>query len=216
MRHGETTRPDLFHGAESDVELGPAGRLQAAHAAVWLRTHAPQAVYCSTMRRARQTAAIVSQMLGLPDPIPLPSLHERRMASLSGRPRSEGWSIYAETRNRWMAGDLDATHPGGESYRAIAARVIPTFLEIAQRHPGAAVVVVAHGVVIRVLLTSLLQDATPADWERFGIDCAAINALDFDGARWTAWLLNESPTPQPQPAELTDPHPPADFSGDRP
>lgn len=193
LRHGETARPDLFHGAESDVALGESGRRQAAAAADWLRGHAPAAVYCSTMTRARQTAAILARSLGLPDPIVVPNLHERRMAELSGRPREDGWPLYLQARDRWIAGDLDATHPGAESYREIAGRAVPSFQAVAARHPGGSAVVVAHGVVIRVLLTSLLEGATAADWDRFGIDCAAVNALDFDGARWTAWQLNGVP-----------------------
>jgi broad specificity phosphatase PhoE len=190
LRHGETARPDLFHGAESDVDLGERGRAQAAGAAELLRRHAPCAVYCSGMTRARRTADVLAAALGVGDPRIVPALHERRMGALSGRSRDDGWPTYLRARDRWVAGDLDATHDGAESYRMIAARVVPPFLAIARAHPGRAVVVVAHGVVIRVLLTSLLVGASPADWDCFGIDCAALNALDFDGERWTAWHLN--------------------------
>ncbi len=112
------------------------------------------------------------------------------MAALSGQPKAEVWPIYEQVRERWIAGDLDATHEGAESYREIAERVVPRLTAIAACHVGEAVVLVAHGVVIRVLLTQLLDGAGPADWERFGIDCAAVNALDFDGRKWTAWMLN--------------------------
>ena len=36
---------------------------------------------------------------------------------MSGMDRELGWPIYEEIKARWMAGEIDATHPGGESYR---------------------------------------------------------------------------------------------------
>jgi broad specificity phosphatase PhoE len=109
---------------------------------------------------------------------------------LSGRARDEGWSIYAECKRRWIAGDLEYSHLGGESYDQVRRRVIPIFQELATRHSGTTIVVVAHGVVIRVVLTSLLQGTRPADFDPFEIDFASVNDLWFDGANWSARALN--------------------------
>ena len=43
-RHAETATPNVVHGAESDVELGEHGRLQAAAAAGWFRDLSPTVV----------------------------------------------------------------------------------------------------------------------------------------------------------------------------
>jgi broad specificity phosphatase PhoE len=88
-----------------------------------------------------------------------------------------------------MAGQLDYTHEGGESYLEIQGRVVPAFQTIANRHPGETIVVVAHGVVIRVLLTSLLDGFGPADFERIAIDHVAINDLRLEKDRWRAESL---------------------------
>jgi len=192
LRHAETAQPDRFHGAESDVPLGGRGHRQAAEVARWLAAQGPVALYCSGMRRAIETAAPIGAASGL-EPVVVPELHERFMGPLSGMGRAEGWSIYESTRLRWMAGDLDSTHEGGESYRSIRARVVPAFLALAERHRGQTVVVVAHGVVNRVLLTSLLSGSGPHDFERFGIDFVAVNDLRWDGGSWTAALLNGRP-----------------------
>jgi broad specificity phosphatase PhoE len=192
LRHAETAAPERFHGAESDVALGEAGRLQAEAAARALARLRPDALYCSTMRRARETAAPIGRACGL-DPRPLPRLHERRMGTLSGAIRAEVGDRYQETRRRWEAGDLDATHPGAESYRMIRDRVLGPFESLARSHPDRTAIVVAHGVVIRVLLCSLLPDAGPARFERFGIDFVAVNDLRWDGATWAAARLNAPP-----------------------
>lgn len=194
LRHAETAAPDRFHGAESDVGLGARGHRQAAEVAARLAPARPSALYCSAMRRAVETARPIGRACGL-EPVAVPALHERRMGGLSGAGRDEGWATYERTRRLWMAGDLDATHEGAESYRDLRRRVVPAFLGLARRHPGRTIVVVAHGVVIRVLLTSLLPDSGPRDFDRFGIDFVAVNDLRWDGARWHAPRLNAAEVP---------------------
>lgn len=112
------------------------------------------------------------------------------MAGLSGMPRDQGWPLYEASFRQWMAGDWDATHPGGESYREIRQRVLPAIDAIRAAHHGASVVVVAHGVVIRVLITSLVEGYSCRDWENLGIDFTAINVLHAHGETWHATHLN--------------------------
>ncbi|MBN9280126.1 MAG: Lrp/AsnC ligand binding domain-containing protein, partial [Hyphomicrobium sp.] len=59
--------------------------------------------------------------------------------------------------------DLEFTHPGGESFAAIARRVLPILDDVRRRNEGRTSLVVAHGIVIRVALLSLLSDRDPAD-----------------------------------------------------
>ena len=59
--------------------------------------------------------------------------------------------------DRWKSGDLEAAHEGGESYAQMRDRVVPAFVGLAQSHPGQTIIVVAHGVVIRVLLSTLAR-----------------------------------------------------------
>jgi broad specificity phosphatase PhoE len=116
---------------------------------------------------------------------------------LSGVSREEGWATYAETKVRWIAGDLEASHPGGESFADIRRRVVPILEELVARHRGGTIIVVAHGVVIRVALTSLVAGFSPADFDRVAIDFASVNDLWFDGRNWTARGLNQVIAPSP-------------------
>jgi broad specificity phosphatase PhoE len=190
LRHAETSAPDRFHGAESDVGLGARGLLQAEAVARRLAARAPDVLYSSAMLRARQTADAIARACGL-TPQVIPELHERKMGPLSGLSREEGLGAYAEAKRRWMAGEVDYTHEGGESYAAIRARVVPIFRRLAEGAAGKTAVVVAHGVVIRVALTSLLAGSGPEDFERFAIDNAALNELRWDGRAWAAEALNQ-------------------------
>src|SRR5213076_824085 len=105
--------------------------------------------------------------------------------------RADGWATYAESKARWIAGDLDFSHPGGESYADIRRRVCPVFQDLAARHRGETLIVVAHGVVIRVAMTSLVTGFTPSDFDRIAIDFASVNDLWCDGTTWTARKLNQ-------------------------
>lgn len=189
-RHAETSAPDRFHGAESDIGLSDWGFRQANLLGQSLKNTGASALYSSAMRRAIDTAAPIGQACGL-NPVAIPTLHERKIGPLSGLSREEGWATYAAVKARWIAGDLDCAHAGGESYADIRRRVVPIFADLAARHRGETVIVVAHGVVIRVVITTLVSGFQPADFDRIAIDFASVNDLVFDGTIWTATSLNQ-------------------------
>jgi 2,3-bisphosphoglycerate-dependent phosphoglycerate mutase len=190
LRHAETSAPDRFHGAESDIGLSAWGSRQAEILGESLKDLGASAVYCSAMRRAIDTAEPIGIACRLVPTIQ-PALHERRLGPLSGVSREEGWSIYAQSKSRWIDGDIEYSHPGGESYADIRRRVLPILKEIVVAHPGQTIIIVAHGVVIRVILTTLLADYQPGDFDRIAIDFASINDLWFDGETWAARELNK-------------------------
>lgn len=200
LRHAETSAPDRFHGCESDVGLSDRGLAQARQAATEIARVRPTALYCSALRRARETADAIAAVCGLPPRI-APELHERRMGPLSNTPREQSWAVYEEARRRWTAGELDHTHEGGESFAAVRDRVVPSLGAIADRHPGETVVVVAHGVVIRVLLCSLAAGLDPSRFADLPIDYVGIYALRRDETGWT--LENDPPAER----RTTDPSP---------
>lgn len=196
IRHAETSTPNVFHGAESDIGLSAWGERQAVLLGERLADVGAAALYCSGMRRAIATAGPIGAACGL-SPEVVVDLHERRIGSLSGQTREAGWDVYGESKRRWIAGDLEFTHPGGESFAAIGRRVMPILDELRRRHEGGATIVVAHGVVIRVALLSLLPEYAPADFDRIAIDFASINDLAWDGSSWSAATLNEVVAPSP-------------------
>jgi 2,3-bisphosphoglycerate-dependent phosphoglycerate mutase len=189
-RHAETSAPDRFHGAESDIGLSEWGARQAELLGQSLREVGATALYSSAMRRAVDTAAPIGVACGL-TPVAIPALHERKIGPLSGLSREEGWSTYAASKERWIAGDLEHTHAGGESYADIRRRILPIFGKLTSRHQGETIIVVAHGVVIRVFLTSLVSGFQPSDFDRIAIDFASVNDVIFDGTTWTAVSLNQ-------------------------
>jgi broad specificity phosphatase PhoE len=185
-RHAETATPTLFHGAESDVELGAHGHRQAAAAVGWFAARKPTAVVSSAMKRAVQTAAPIAAGCGVPHVLE-PLLHERRVGSLSGKSRGEGDAIWEQTLAHWLAGDTGYALPDMESFDAIRARTLPVFERVVGAHRGGRVVIVCHGVVCKVLLLSLLRNRTAADWVKIGTARnLAVSELVPDEGSWRA------------------------------
>ncbi|QJX00707.1 histidine phosphatase family protein [Frigoriglobus tundricola] len=195
VRHAETAAPTLFHGAESDVELGAHGRRQTAAVVPWFAALRPSAVVSSAMRRAVETAAPIAAACGVPH-LREPDLHERRVGSLSRQPREQADSVWEETLARWIAGDTGFAIAGMESFDAIRDRTLPAFRRVAEAHPGGRVVIVCHGVVCKVLLLSLLRGRTAADWVTIGrAQNLAVSELVPDAGTWTARQLLTVPPP---------------------
>ncbi len=180
LRHAVTSAPDFFHGAESDVGLGPRGEEQARRVAARIAAERPDAVYSSGMRRAAETARIIARACGL-SALEWPGLHERRMGPLSGVPRQEGWSAYETSKAHWIAGRLEHTHEGGESFAAMRSRGTESFRALLDQEAGRTIVLVAHGVLNRVLLASMVGGYSHEDFERISLDFVGVHDLRWDG-----------------------------------
>jgi probable phosphoglycerate mutase len=192
LRHAEAANPHIFHGAESDVDLSERGRRQAELIAPVLAAQVPQVVISSAMRRAVETATPIAHACGLELQIE-PELHERRVGALVGTPTRGHDGVWPDTLRRWLSGDTSFALPGAESFDDIRRRVMPVWQRVTTEHTGKTLVIVAHGVVCRVLLLSLLPGYSISDWHDIHIDNVAINELLHDGRSWRALRLNDLP-----------------------
>jgi broad specificity phosphatase PhoE len=148
------------------------------------------------MRRARETAGLIAGACGL-EMVVVEGLHERRMGDLSGMAKADGWELYVGEMDRWMAGELDFARDGAETFAEVRDRAVPALEGLAERFEGRTIVVVAHGVLIRIALASLLDDRGPEDFDRIGIDNGAVNDLRCEGGLWRAAALNVRPAGLP-------------------
>ena len=64
VRHGKTSDPDRFHGAESNIGLSAWGTQQAEQLGLWLKGAGAQALYSSGLRRAVETAVPIGRACG--------------------------------------------------------------------------------------------------------------------------------------------------------
>ena len=151
-RHGETdwTREGRFQG-QADLPLNAIGLKQARRLAALLAEADLQALYCSDLQRALQTASIIGARLGLA-PIQDCRLREMRLGEWEGMLKEQ---IIAVDPQLWERRELDPLHvkpPGGENLLELAERVWPAADQIARQYPGRQVLLVAHGVSLACLI----------------------------------------------------------------
>ena len=192
LRHGKTSDPDRFHGAESDVGLSERGLRQSSVLARHLVDFRPAALYCSGMRRALETARPIAEACGLL-PETVADLHEWRMGAISGRNKEEARAVYAGVMKRWAAGERGYKPEGAESYAEIEGRVRQPFEDLVDLAAGRTIVIVSHGMVIRVLFTSLFGIFHPKDLRQIRVDTGAFNDLRRTNEIWNAKALNVRP-----------------------
>src|SRR5947209_6066216 len=184
LRHAESADPLVFHGAESDVGLSERGRRQAELLAPVLAEARPAAVVSSAMRRAVDTATPIAAACGLGLRVE-PDLHERRVGALSGTATQGSEGVWPDTLRRWVAGETAYAPPGAESFDAIRDRVLPVWRRLTRDYEGRTLVIVAHGIVCRVLLLSELPGLGPAEWPNLGpIRNLGVNELLWAGEAW--------------------------------
>ena len=194
LRHAETTAPHVFNGSESDVHLSELGFRQAELLGSWFVANRPTAVVSSTMIRAVQTALPIARQCGAPHSRE-PLLREREIGSLSGQAFHPTLGPWAETVREWSSGNTAFTTTGAESFDALKLRLHEGWNRVVQDHPGGRVVVVAHGIVCKVLLLTLLHGWNVGGWEKIGrVANAAVSELvPGEDGHWHPVKLLEIP-----------------------
>ncbi len=151
IRHALPVRRELAEGV-ADPELSSEGREQARHLSQYLASEHLDAVYASTMRRARQTADPIVEDRDLDVRIE-PDVAEFDRFSTEYVPVEE---LKATGDPRWHA-MLDGTwQQEAEDPATFNARTIGAIERIIGDHRGDRVAVVCHGGVINAYLTDLL------------------------------------------------------------
>ncbi len=152
LRHGQSTwNAEGRWQGWSDPPLSELGRAQAADAAGHLAGLGLDCVTASDLDRARTTAAIVADALGLGRVGVDGDLREFNVGAWEGLTRPEIERRWPDDLEAWRNGRLAAT-PGGETRLAFLARVEAGLARVvASARGGGSPLVVTHGGVIRAL-----------------------------------------------------------------
>ncbi len=157
VRHGESTwnASGLVQGQAEGPVLSPEGRSQAALVARRLNGVPFGAVISSDLERARETADIIVDEIGLDcRRIEDTAIRERHFGAAQGMPFSTLGPAWSGIEGGRVV-DTEARPPGGESLTALYERVREFLLECVQRARDSDVLVVTHGGVIRVAQAAL-------------------------------------------------------------
>lgn len=179
VRHGATANnlanPPLLQGRGINSELSDAGRHQATCAAELLSKHPLAAIYSSPLMRARQTAEIVAAPHGLAVQL-VGAIVEVDVGEWEGRSWKEISRTEPKPYQQFITDSANHGYLGGENLAQVLERSGPALDALLQKHRGATIAVVAHKVVNRVYVASLL--GVPLDRAReINQDNCAINVI---------------------------------------
>jgi probable phosphoglycerate mutase len=143
VRHGETdwNRERRWQG-HADPPLNAVGRDQARRLAESLADERFDALFSSDLARARESAEIIGERLGLPVGLE-PRWREVDVGEWSGLTSAEVELRYPEAFARRRNGA--AGWEQGETYEAMGARVADAIYAIADAYPEGRLLVVTHG-----------------------------------------------------------------------
>lgn len=181
VRHGETAwnRAGRLQGSR-DLPLNEVGRRQAEALAELLRPRTISAVFCSPLRRARQTAERILAGRDVPLQI-LPELAEMRCGAWEGLDAAERERRYPRVFEEWREDPWRAAIPDGEPLEQLHDRAGRALGAILRESAGKRVVVSGHGFLNRVILLSLLGRPRDSFWELKQAN-ASCHVLRWDAA----------------------------------
>jgi probable phosphoglycerate mutase len=171
VRHGETDwNLERRWQGHADPGLNDTGRRQAVELAARFASTSVDALYSSDLARARETADVIGESLGLPVSLD-PRLREVDVGEWSGLTTAEIELRHPDGLERRRRGGTGWTN--GESYEAMGERVLEALRAIASSHPAGRVVVVTHGGPLCSVW--LAAGGELANWER----CANADMDEF-------------------------------------
>jgi probable phosphoglycerate mutase len=166
VRHGQSTanRDGILQG-RSDAPLSDLGRRQAAQLGSWLheRGFSWHAVYCSPLRRARDTAGIIVEQTEAPAASEDSDLEEVHVGEMQGKPHAQLHQDHPSFYARGIEAMGDYSEFGGEAYDDVQVRVQRLMAKLSERHRAAEhrLLLVSHGGLLFQLIKALVSVPVP-------------------------------------------------------
>lgn len=174
VRHGQTeyNRQHLFQGS-SDIPLNDTGREQAHQALATATPVAWDAVITSPLARAQETGRIIASDHSLSFEGTDPRLVEIDWGQAEGR-------SVAEMEARYPG----RSFPGREDLHSVVDRACSALDELADARPGQSVLLVAHGTLIRLLISGVTGEHLPS------LPNGALSLLEVEDDTWTVHVIS--------------------------
>ena len=180
LRHGQTSssRDNVFCGSGLDPDLTPEGAQMAAQFADAFGAMSWQAIYASSLKRAQQTAAPISEKTGL-EVQTRDDLREIAYGDWEGKTVAEVDAQFHDAHIRWTADPAWNAPTGGETAIVIARRGLQVVEEIRESINDGNVLIVSHKATIRIILCSLLGIDVGRYRFRLGCPVGSVSIVEF-------------------------------------
>ena len=189
IRHGETDyNNSLRFQGQTDIPLNQKGIEQAEKAADFFRDIPLQAIYTSTLIRAKTTAEIIAAAKGM-ELQETDALQEMSFGIWENMNSKDIQKKYAKQWKDFFASPANTTIPQGESMLDVQKRAYPVVQEILDQYPEGDVAFVAHGGIIRVLMCTMLGLDLNRAWH-LHVGNASITCFYYWGRSYTLDYAN--------------------------
>ena len=180
-RHGETAWnvERVFRG-RADVNLDDVGVRQAELLGKYLSNWQLEAIYCSPLRRALDTANMIARYQKAAVCI-AEGLTDFDYGEWQSLPEQEVRRLYPTLLNEWRSSPQKVRMPEGESLEDLRGRAVQVVTGILLKHQGN-VLLVSHRVVIKILVCHLLRLDNSHFWN-IRQDVCGITVFDYTDAR---------------------------------
>ena len=191
IRHGQTdwNRLGKYQG-QADVPLSKEGLRQAEQLAQHFPADALDIIYTSDLQRAWKTAERLAERFSSPMKADK-ALRELNFGDWEGLTYQEIAAKWPQEVAHLFGAPEKLNIPGGETFPALQQRAMEKIHEIRAENEGKTVAVVAHGAIIKAILTGLLHMPIHYVWT-LRQDNTAVNILRFDEDFMSVELLNGS------------------------
>jgi alpha-ribazole phosphatase len=191
VRHGETElNSALRYWGRSDVKLSPLGLSQAERLRDRLTCEKIDAIYSSSMIRARVTAEIISSghRVLISE---CPELCEVDFGKLEGLTFEEIKQQYPDVAKLWIERSPNLEYPEGESRNQFYDRVCGFIPRLGNHHPDETILIVAHSGVLRTVICHLIGIDLDFRWH-MRLDLASLSIIETFPNMNVLTLLNDT------------------------
>ena len=198
IRHGENPAniTKEFSHRLVDYSLTPKGVLQAQQTGVYFKSRQIDAIYCSPLKRAIETAEIIGQAIGV-QPVIIEEFREVNVGALEALGGSpENWATHDSIIRAWFEGQPDRMFPEGENYHMLLERMRAGVQRILHEQEGKKSIIVGHGGIFTFTLKDICREVDLAMLiASYGHNCSIteieMHTVDgqIDGVlkRWAAY-----------------------------
>src|SRR5215212_9754438 len=160
IRHGENPAniTKEFSHRLVDYSLTPRGILQAQQTGEYFKNKQIDAIYCSPLKRAIETAEIIGQAIGV-QPVVMEEFREVNtgaLEALGGSP--ENWATHDSIVRAWFEGQADLMFPEGENYHMLLERMRSGVAQILREQAGRRTIIVGHGGIFTFTLKDICRE----------------------------------------------------------
>lgn len=189
-RHGETVwNVEKIYRGRTDVNLDEVGIKQAELLGKYLSIWELEAIYSSPLRRAIDTANIIAGYQKIAVKI-AEGLIDFDYGEWQSLPEQEAKRLYPTLHNEWHNNPHKVRMPGGESLEDVRRRAMEVVNDVLSKYQGS-VVLVAHRVVNKVLICSLLGLDNSYFWN-IKQDVCGITVFNYVDGRFVLTRHNDT------------------------